>query len=331
MKTIVLLMTACCFCLNTLGQQTYQNQVPVREAQTLTMHLHSGASVHIRTWDEPAVAVHGQVFKCQGGECDLSLRGTPAGAELRSAIRTGGRPATTSTSIHLEVTVPKNFNIQLTSAGGEVSATGLHGRLQGSTGGGALTLSQMQGEVRFNSGGGTIRISQCLLEASINTGGGEIIIADSDIDGGFNTGGGNASLQNVRIYGGVRTGRGDVTAAGLRGGFSASTGKGDIFVSIERTGPLEALDMDLSTGTGNVELVLPPNLQPAIDVQLAYTINKEGFLIVSDFPLDLRHTDDWDYSQGSPRKYIRGESAGQSDGQHIRIRNVNGDVKIRKD
>ena len=76
---------------------------------------------------------------------------------------------------------------------------------------------------------------------------------------------------------------------------------------------------------------LPAGLSVEFDIDLGYTKNSDrDFKIISDFDLDQETTDEWDYSNGSPKKHIygTGKIAG---GRHlIKIKTTNGNVRITK-
>jgi hypothetical protein len=85
----------------------------------------------------------------------------------------------------------------------------------------------------------------------------------------------------------------------------------------------------LQSMQGEVRLVIPEGADLDIDIELAYTKNsKRSYSINSDFPINIQETDEWDYDNGSPRKFIRGTSSGG--GNRIVIRTVNGNVYLTR-
>lgn len=330
MKTIFAVILICLFVQPVPARTALTERVPVEEGQTLKMSLPTGATVNISTWQEAAVEASLQVLECTGGDCEISLKGTARGAEIRSAFRSARRAHMTSTTIRIDVKVPERFDVEITSSGGSVSVSGLQGSLQGSTAGGGLTISGLEGHVRFSTGGGSVQVFNSKLEATIRTGGGDIKVSDSTIDGGINTGGGSVLVSNATLNGGTNTGGGSISAEEISGNYYAATGAGDITVSLSKEMAMEELELRLGTGSGKVSLMLPEGMDPGISVELAYTSNKEICDIMSDFDLEIEKTTEWDDSKGTPRKYVYGKSVTGSPLQNIRIKNTNGDVEIRR-
>jgi hypothetical protein len=80
-----------------------------------------------------------------------------------------------------------------------------------------------------------------------------------------------------------------------------------------------------------VELVLPRDANVTLDLETSYTKNfHRKATIKSDLPLDVTETHDWDDSHGTPRKYVRVKQTIGKGGPVIRIRTVNGDIRIKQ-
>jgi hypothetical protein len=68
-----------------------------------------------------------------------------------------------------------------------------------------------------------------------------------------------------------------------------------------------------------------------MDIDLGYTRNSDqDYRIISDFDFKIEQTNKWDYSNGSPRKHIYGTGKVAGGRHKIKIRSVNGDVRIKK-
>ncbi|MGZ5537588.1 MAG: hypothetical protein ACXWG0_03580, partial [Chthoniobacterales bacterium] len=72
------------------------------------------------------------------------------------------------------VHVPKNFNLDLKSGGGGISANDVTGTTKVSTGGGKLKLAQLRGPLEAKTSGGSIRLNDCQGALNVSTSGGEI-------------------------------------------------------------------------------------------------------------------------------------------------------------
>ena len=87
----------------------------------------------------------------------------------------------------------------------------------------------------------------------------------------------------------------------------------------------------MTSGKGQVVLVLPSDLNATLELETAYTDNfGRKTRIVSDWPLNVTETNNWDDSQGTPRKYVRVRQKIGSGGGLIRVRTVNGNVVLKR-
>jgi hypothetical protein len=89
--------------------------------------------------------------------------------------------------------------------------------------------------------------------------------------------------------------------------------------------------VDVTSGKGEVVLVLPRDLDATLDLETAYTDNLgHKTRIVSDLPLPTTETDTWDSSQGTPRRYLRARQIVGRGGAVIRVRTVNGNIVLQR-
>lgn len=331
MKTIFSLAAMLCLLIQpALASRELTERIPVEPGQTLKVSLQTGGVVNVSTWNEDAIEARLQVLECTGGDVELALTATRDGGEIRSKFRSAKNSYMVRTRIVVDVIVPENFNLEISSTGGDVSVNGLMGGLTGRTAGGSLLVSDMQGNVRFSTGGGGVTVLNSHLTANIRSGGGKIQVENSMIDGGMNTGGGNVVVSNSRLNGGTNTGGGSITAENIQGRYYAATGAGDIRVILAEAAANNELNLRLGTGSGEVRVMVPDGIDPEISIELAYTGRNLGANILSDFDLEIEKTDEWDESKGTPRKYIYGRSGTGNPGQQIRIRNTDGDVVLKK-
>jgi hypothetical protein len=239
--------------------------------------------------------------------------------------------------------------VDLHSGGGgmEVIDCRLDGEL--STGGGEVLLENVVGDLEATSGGGDVRYvnvrdhddrirgpgdhrvdgadAETVL---IDSAGGGIDVREAPAGADVSTGGGSVTVRNASRFVSALTGGGDIEIEIADGWVDATTGAGDIDVEVTRGLGEDERGIDLTTGTGDVTLILPEGVSVELDVEVAYTRNsRRDYRIDSDIDLRTEHTDEWDFHRGSPRKYITG-TATIGDGRHlVRIRTVNGDVRIR--
>jgi len=175
--------------------------------------------------------------------------------------------------------------------------------------GGSRTGFAMSG-IRMSMAGGPISLAAAPDGARVTTGGGRIRIGPS---GG-------------EVY--AMTGGGDIDIGPATGSVEAHTGAGD--VRIELKGPA-AHSVDVTSGKGEVVLVVPRDLNAILELETAYTNNLgHKTRILSDFPLQTSETTDWDSREGTPRRYVRARQTIGSGGGVIRVRTVNGNVVVKR-
>jgi DUF4097 and DUF4098 domain-containing protein YvlB len=111
----------------------------------------------------------------------------------------------------------------------------------------------------------------------------------------------------------------------------AWTGAGDVEVEVEEGLGDGEKGIEVFSGTGDITIILPEDLSVEMDLEIGYTKNSSRrYRIQSDYHIEIEESDDWDYGNGSPKKYIWG-TATIGDGQHlIKIRTVNGHITIEK-
>jgi hypothetical protein len=164
--------------------------------------------------------------------------------------------------------------------------------------------------IRMNSAGGGISLRAAPDGARVITGGGPIRIGPS---GG-------------EVY--AQTGGGSIDIGPATGSVEAITGAGDVRIELQGSG---AHSVDVTSGKGEVVLVVPRDLNAILELETAYTDNLgHKTRIISDLPLHTTETADWDSSEGTPRRYVRARQTVGRGGGVIRVRTVNGDVVLKR-
>jgi len=164
--------------------------------------------------------------------------------------------------------------------------------------------------IRMNSAGGGISLRAAPDGARVTTGGGPIRIGPS---GG-------------EVY--AQTGGGSIDIGPATGSVEAHTGAGDVRIELQGAG---AHSVDVTSGKGEVVLVVPRDLNAILELETAYTDNLgHKTRILSDLPLHTTETADWDSSEGTPRRYVRARQTVGRGGGVIRVRTVNGDVVLKR-
>lgn len=206
-------------------------------------------SIDITTADKPEVTV--DVFRKvkRGGKADeeaflkerpvtFSQDGNTITVHSRAKTRNFWR-GNQRTEGRYTITVPKEFNTQVRTSGGNISIADLRGDTSARTSGGSLKFTRLRGPLSGDTSGGNIRVADCDGPLTLNTSGGSIDISNATAKVDASTSGGNVSAQfsnpvadEVRL----RTSGGNVTL---------------------RVAEKSAFDLDASTSGGSVSSDLP--------------------------------------------------------------------------
>ena len=277
-----------------------------------------------------------------------SFRGTTGGGsiEIERAsgdvrLGTGGGDVRVSNS---------DLRGSVTTGGGAVRITNVTGGLVGSSGSGDVTINGREsGEGRsFGTGYGrgigssspsttttyTARGDGQTFASSGFDGiqrrrsGGDIVLGEAPNGARVSTGGGTISIARSGGDVHANTGGGAIDIGPASGSVVASTGAGNISVAFAGGG---AHSGEMTTGNGQIELVLPSDISATVILETAYTNNfSRKTRIESDWPVTVTESPDWDTSQGSPRKYVRSRLVLGSGEGVITVRAVNGNVVVKR-
>src|SRR5579863_7774051 len=91
----------------------------------------------------------------------------------------------------LELDIPKNVSLEVTTGGGNIDAGEIQGRVTLSTAGGNITAGNIGGPARLETGGGNIVAKSVAGELYANTGGGHIVIGSVAGSATLHTSGGH--------------------------------------------------------------------------------------------------------------------------------------------
>lgn len=172
------------------------------------------------------------------------------------------------------ISVPREMDeIKVETDGGNVTTTGVSGRVDAQSGGGNIRLDDIAGIINAETGGGNIDVGNVASDVNLHTGGGTIkimsakgkIVAESGggnviVVAGFQgaeleTGGGNIQVDRCTGKVTASTGGGTIDLGDLNGPAEIETGGGSIRLASAR-GPVKA-----DTGSGSIELLGVPSAQ----------------------------------------------------------------------
>jgi DUF4097 and DUF4098 domain-containing protein YvlB len=159
----------------------------------------------------------------------------------------GGRPHKFSGDF--VVNVPRGMDeIKIETEGGNVSTTGITGRVDTQSGGGSIRIDDIGGTVNAETGGGSIDVGNVASDVSLHTGGGSIKVNSAKGKIEAESGGGSLTIVSGLQGAVLETGGGSIQVERCAGRVKASTGGGSIDLG-DIGGPAE-----METGGGSIRL-----------------------------------------------------------------------------
>jgi hypothetical protein len=159
----------------------------------------------------------------------------------------GSRPRRSSSEF--VINIPRNTDlVKVETDGGDLTATGIAGRVEGETGGGSIHLDDIAGVISAETGGGSIEVGTVGGDLGLRTGGGSIRVGSAKGKINAETGGGSVVVVSGLQGAVLETGGGSIEVKRCAGPLKVTTGGGSIDLG-EIAGPAE-----IETGGGSIRL-----------------------------------------------------------------------------
>ncbi len=172
-----------------------EKEFDVSPGELLEIDLNTGGSIDIKGWDDNKISVKAYLSGPDYEDCIVEFDEKATGLEITSHF--DHRWRSRSSHIEFEIQIPKKFDLDMETNGGDISVENVEGKLFGTTHGGDLELTALKGDIRFRTNGGNIDCHNLFGEADLKTNGGRITCIDSEINGEAHTNGGNVNIRNV--------------------------------------------------------------------------------------------------------------------------------------
>lgn len=318
----VLIAAACIpwvACAAQAGERRLDKAFTVAHGGTLTVDVDGGV-VNVTGGEGNQVVVH---IVVTGSDSSLDKATLSAqqngndidvGVEQKSAGFFGLFNWDSGSGSKVSVTVPRHYNVDLRTSGGDLVVRNIEGAATGKTSGGDISLADIKGEIRMRTSGGGIDVGRIAGNTLIRTSGGGISVRDMSGNLDAETSGGGIRIEQVKgnvrahtssgevravnvigdvdlhssggrvvaqaIDGGIRAdtsgGGVDVELVGANRGIVASTSGGSVNVQVPR---MISADLDASTSGGSVSCELPISASETGRSRLLGRINGGGPLI----------------------------------------------------
>ena len=188
---------------------------------------------------------------------NLTARAVPDGVWVRG--ETSGDECTGHLWVTIDLNVPRQYNLEVTTHGGNIDTEDVDGRVTLNTSGGNISAGEVTGMARFETGGGHITVKDVSSDLYATTGGGHIIAGAVAGNATLHTGGGHIRVMSIGGTAKLDTGAGGNISVEKSGAILfADTRGGQIEVG-EAAGQVRA-----RTGGGGIHVVKslgPTNLE----------------------------------------------------------------------
>ncbi|MEO5722471.1 MAG: DUF4097 family beta strand repeat-containing protein [Chthoniobacterales bacterium] len=174
------------------------------------------------------------------------------------------------------VRVPKNFNVDLKTHGGAISASGVTGEVVANTSGGNIALVECAGALTVSTNGGSIDSQNGKGSLNARTSGGSIAVRDFGGDAQVRTSGGKLTLENIAGAVSGKTSAGSITvslADPVPGDVQLQTSAGSIDLTLSEKA---AVSVNAKTGMGSIRTEIPMLATRSRDNRLEGTLNGGG-------------------------------------------------------
>lgn len=217
--------------LKVIHEKTF-NTAP---GKSLTLKAYSG-DVFITTSDEPTVYVRILGNSRAKEKVQFKFENTDDGVSITTERPGGWNFFSFGKGIKLrfEIRLPRNYNAEISSSGGDISIKDLDGTKDLKSSGGDISLENSTGSLYVSTSGGDIQLNNISGEENLKTSGGDITSTGFKGNLTASTSGGDISLNGSdgKIDAGTSGGQIKLIYQGDNLGISLSSSGGDISVKL---------------------------------------------------------------------------------------------------
>lgn len=195
---------------------------------------------------------------------DVSVR-TEVDDDVRDRWRDDYRG--TPLSVEILVTTPREYNVNLDTAGGHIEVSDLGGEVWAHTSGGHMTFGNISGSIDADTSGGHIKLAGSSGTAKLHTSGGHIEIGEVEGNIDANTSGGHITIERGGGEVTARTSGGRIKVNEVGGTINAHTSGGGVEARISEQ---PQGDCELSTSGGSITVYLASGIAVDLDADAGH-------------------------------------------------------------
>lgn len=227
-------------------QLTEAGSLSLGDPRRLTVSLGEGDVVIVGDDGSPTLTA----TRCQGMPIAVKTdhRGTYVGHDSGAGILTWANRVSRHPKADVRITVPRDCVVNVETAGGTLTVSGLLGKVVAKVGKGHLTLGDLSGPVEASLRSGDVEASRLGAGLVVHTGSGSVTVD---------------RIRGPRVH--VNSSKGDINVDLFLEGvpdISLNTAKGDV---IARVGPLRDAGVHVSSATGDVTVDVPGLVSDGVD------------------------------------------------------------------
>ena len=197
-------------------------------------------------------------------------------SEYKGPTVSGWFNSSPNLQVRYVITIPRQFDVNLKTAGGSIKVNELIGKTQVKTSGGSITLDKIEGPVQGHTSGGSVNVAGCRGAVDVSTSGGNMTLSGIEGDVNARTSGGSIKAEKITGNSVVKTSGGSVTVSGVTGSVDAGTSGGSVNAELLAQ---PASNCTFKTSGGSITVALLD--KAAVDVDL----RTSGGRVSSDFPV----------------------------------------------
>jgi hypothetical protein len=206
--------------LNSSYETIHHKTFKVSSGKDLILSTESG-DVHITPWEKDEVDI--KVFGNERAKERMKFDFTANNNEVKVTAKKQGSGWNLFSNLELkyEIKVPASFNIEVSTAGGDIKVGGVKGKINLNTSGGDIWADRCTGSINAKTSGGDINIYSSDTPVNAHTSGGDINLEYSGINKGIElkTSGGDIVIkvsQDIKANVELSTSGGDVSNSGIK-------------------------------------------------------------------------------------------------------------------
>lgn len=213
--------------------------------------------------------------------------------------------------VRFVVTVPRPYDLDVRTSGGDVSIADVMGEVEGRTSGGDILCDRVAGRVLVKTSGGDVEVGVVDGRVEARTSGGDVRLGRVKGDLVARTSGGDIKVEDAAGSADLHTSGGSITIDGAGGALKASTSGGSVTATFNAQ---PASRSELKTSGGSITVRLGPGIAVSIDAHAT------GGRVETDIPVTI---------QGEiGRSSLKATANGG--GPELYLRTSGGSIRIKK-